>query len=238
MNLETSNFQNQPQNFKNLGDLFSLEDVCLSFGEHKALKSIKLNIKKGEILFITGASGAGKTSLLKIIAGDLLPTSGKVKGIGESGGFAKNLFVSQVFQDLRLISKETCDENICHAYDPSIYKNKKEFISDKEELCRYLGITDRLGLKIKDANGGLKQKVAIVRALLTKPDVFIADEPTSSLDSENARRLFDLLSVFNIKRGMTVIWASHNKELVKKFTGRIIHLDKGKLIYTGHACFI
>ena len=97
---------------------------------------------------------------------------------------------------------------------------------------------DRLHLKVNDANGGLKQKVAIIRALLTRPDVLIADEPTSSLDIDNTRRLFDVLNLYNVKRGLTVIWATHNKELIKSFTGRIIHLDNGRLVYSGNACFI
>ncbi|MBT6325532.1 MAG: cell division ATP-binding protein FtsE, partial [Bdellovibrionales bacterium] len=88
------------------------------------------------------------------------------------------------------------------------------------------------------ANGGLRQKIAIIRALLTRPEVFIADEPTSSLDYDNAYKLYEVLNLYNAKRGMTVIWASHNRELVKKFTGRVVHLDKGKLVYSGNACFI
>jgi ABC-type multidrug transport system ATPase subunit len=182
---------------------------------------------------VTGISGAGKTTLLRLLSGDIKPDRGRV-----SLPSPKKCFISKVFQDLRLEMNKTCEQNLWAAYDSSIYDNKKEFKKDMEELAGVLGFDNRLDLKTKDANGGLKQKVAIARALLAKPDVFIADEPTASLDSGNARRLFEILNIYNVRKGMTVIWASHNKELVKNFSGRIVHLDNGKLIYTGHACFI
>jgi cell division transport system ATP-binding protein len=91
---------------------------------------------------------------------------------------------------------------------------------------------------MKDANGGLKQKVAMIRALLSKPQVLLADEPTAALDKESAMKLFEILNFYNVRRNLTVVWASHNRDLVKQFPGKIVHLDGGKLIYSGHACFI
>lgn len=213
--------------------LYHLQDVSVSFGKIKALQNVELTIESSEIVFITGASGAGKTTLLKVLAGQQRVHSGKVRRPNP-----KVAYSSFVFQDLRLIQRKTCLDNLLTSYDPNIYASKKVFMQDLEELARILGVDDRLHLKIKEANGGLKQKIAIMRSLLTKPDVFIADEPTSSLDFNNARRFFDVLNLYNVKRGLTVIWASHNKELVKNFTGRIVHLENGKLIYAGHACFI
>lgn len=220
------------QSSNRLNSLFYLENVTVDFGKVKALKNIQLTIESGEILFVTGASGAGKTTLLKVLSGDITPTSGQVKLP------QKSVFISRVFQDLRLIGRLSCEENLKMAFDPALYQSKGEFLQDMNELCRIMGIQNRLDLIVNDANGGLKQKVAIVRALLARPQVFVADEPTSSLDAENARKLYDVLNLYNVKKGLTVIWASHNRELVKKFTGRIIHLDSGKLVYSGHACFI
>lgn len=219
------------------GPIFYCEDVSVEFGEIRALKNVQLTIERGEIIFVTGASGAGKTTLLKLLSGLQEPTSGKVIRPNVLGG-KKNLYASNVFQDLRLMGKYTCEENLMFAYDSSIYKDKNEFVQDMHELARILGIKDRLNLKINQANGGLQQKVAIIRSLLTRPDILIADEPTSSLDIDNTRRLFDVFNLYNAKRGLTVIWATHNKELIKSFTGRIIHLDNGRLVYSGHACFI
>lgn len=221
------------------GPIFYCEDVSVQFDEIRALKNIQLTIERGEIVFVTGASGAGKTTLLKLLSGISEPTSGKIiRPNFFTGNNKKNLYVSNVFQDLRLMGKYTCEENLMFAYDSALYSSKNEFIQDMHELCRILGIKDRLGLKINQANGGLQQKIAIVRSLLTRPDVLIADEPTSSLDTDNTRRLFDVFNLYNAKRGLTVVWATHNKELIKSFTGRIIHLDNGRLVYSGHACFI
>ncbi|MBL6989120.1 MAG: ATP-binding cassette domain-containing protein [Bacteriovoracaceae bacterium] len=228
----------QTVNFsKNFNNFFYLENVSVSFGNIDALKSIKLSIDAGEILFITGASGAGKTTLLRVLSGELIPAQGKVI-LPTSRRATSPVFMSQVFQELRLLPHKSCEENLSLAHDSMSYKSKKEFYNDLKELSDIFGITDRLYLKVKHANGGLKQKVAIIRALLTRPDVFIADEPTSSLDFDNAKKLYEVLSFYNSKRGLTVIWASHNTELVRKFTGRIVHLNGGRLVYAGHACFI
>jgi ABC-type multidrug transport system ATPase subunit len=217
--------------------IFSLEDVSVRYGDIFALDGINLNIYQGEILFITGASGAGKTSLLKLLAGNISPTKGRVL---LPNSFLKNkkFFSVQVFQDLRLMDNQTGEQNLFQSFDRKIYDSKKSFISEMKELCRAFGIIDRIQLKVIDANGGLKQKIAMIRALLSRPDCLIADEPTCSLDYDNNRKVFDILSLYNLKKNLTVIWSSHNKEIVRKFSGRIIHLDNGKLVYTGHACFI
>jgi ABC-type multidrug transport system ATPase subunit len=216
--------------------LFYLEDVSVQFGEIRALKNIQLSIERGEVLFVTGASGAGKTTLLKVLSGIQEISFGKIQLPPFEG--KKSVHISNVFQELRLLGKYTCEENLQFAYDPDLYISKTEFQNDLLELARILGIKDRLNLKISEANGGLKQKVAIIRSLLTRPDVLIADEPTSSLDTDNARRLFDILNLYNAKRNTTVLWATHNKELIKSFSGRIIHLENGRLVYSGSACFI
>ncbi len=215
------------------GPIFYCEDISVQFDEILALKNVQLTIERGEIIFVTGASGAGKTTLLKLLSGLQEPTSGKIIRPDFFSNNKKNLFISNVFQDLRLMGRYTCEENLMFAYDSKVYASKAEFNQDMNELARILGVKDRLHLKINDANGGLKQKIAIIRALLTRPDVLIADEPTSSLDIDNTRRLFDVLNLYNVKRGLTVIWATHNKEFIKSFTGRILHLDNGRLVYSG-----
>ena len=213
--------------------VYYLDNVSVNYSKSKALSDITLTVNPGEILFVTGKSGAGKTSLLNLLAGDVLPSSGRAYGI-----HANNRFVAQVFQDLKLFDNRTCEENIWMAYDRTIYKSKNEFYADMIELVNVLGIKDKLQDKIVNTNGGLKQKVAMIRALMSRPNILIADEPTSSLDKESSVKLFDVLNFYNVKRKLTVIWASHNRDLVKQFPGKIIHLEKGKLIYSGHACFI
>ncbi|MCP4912568.1 MAG: ATP-binding cassette domain-containing protein [Oligoflexia bacterium] len=229
-NAKKNQFQNQ--SVSGIGTLFSIQDATIEYGKIKALDNVQFKVSLGEIVFLTGASGAGKTTLLKLLAGHTDLTKGKIKRPGADN------FVSMIFQDHRFIERKSCEDNLWVSYDPKIYRSKNEFHKEMMEFAEVLGIKDRLGLKIKDANGGLKQKVAFIRAMLCRPSVIIADEPTSSLDYENAKKIYDILNLYNTKRGLTVIWASHNKDLVKKFNGRIVHIDKGKIIYSGHACFI
>jgi len=215
--------------------LFHLDNLTVEYGKLRALKSVQLTIYPGEILFLTGPSGAGKTSLLNVLGGHLTPTSGKV--ILPQQRSSKH-FVATVFQDLRLLQKKSIEDNLFMTYDASLYNGKNEFYRDLEDLSKLLGVYDYLGHKIEDCNGGLKQKVAMIRALLAKPTALLADEPTSSLDKDNSYRLFEVLNHYNHKKGLTIVWATHNKELIKQFPGKIAHLDQGRLVYSGHACFI
>ncbi|MCR9203400.1 MAG: ATP-binding cassette domain-containing protein [Halobacteriovoraceae bacterium] len=226
-------FHKHTPNTKHFTDnaIFSAESLHVTFGNIQALRGVDFKIQRGEIVFLTGVSGAGKTTLLKVLCGIHKATKGKVKR-------NRNLFVSPIFQDLKLLPKKTIRQNLELAYDASVYKDKKEFESDLMDFAKYLGVDNRLNIKVQDANGGLKQKVAFMRALLAKPDVILADEPTAALDYDNAKRMFDILNILNVRQGLTVVWATHNRELVKKFTGRMVHIDKGRLIYSGHACFI
>lgn len=213
--------------------LYHLENISVKFGKNEALKGVTMSVTPGEILFITGKSGAGKSTLLNVLAGDVSASDGRAQLPN-----SKSIFVSQVFQDLKLLESLSCEENLWYAFDSNLYKSKNEFHEDLMELAQVLGVRDHLEKKVSDLNGGMKQKVALIRALLSRPNVLLADEPTCSLDKESSVKLFEILNFYNLKRNLTVIWASHNRELVKQFPGKIIHLEKGKLIYSGHACFI
>ena len=212
--------------------ILRLEDVSVKFHHLWALRNITLNIERSEFLFLTGVSGAGKTTLLRVIAGDLLPTSGRILHSQQLA------FVATIFQDLRLLDGMSCMDNLQLCYDTQIYRSQREFLDDLKQLSKILHIDDRLNGKLADANRGLKQKVAILRALLSRPDILLADEPTSALDKDNAFQLFDLFNFYNSKRKMTIIWASHHRELVRQFNGKIIHINNGRLAHRGHACFI
>ena len=214
------------------GDIFSLENIGIRFENKYALKNVSLKVSKGEILFITGVSGAGKTTLLRLLAGEIKSSEGNFKFND------KDQFITRVFQDLRLLQDHTLEENLWLSFDNFIYESKRKFEKEMQNYCRFFSIHEMLNLKVSEANGGLKQQVALIRALLSRPQVLLLDEPTSSLDTERALKVYEILDFVNSKYRTTCIWATHNRELIKKFNGRIIYLDKGKLIYSGHACFI
>lgn len=214
--------------------VFELTNVTVDFGKLRALRSIQLSVQAKDVLFVTGVSGAGKSTLLNLMAGLVQPTSGTISLAQDSERF----FVASVFQDLRLWQKKNCEENMWFSYDPRIYDTKEQFHKELVELSRLMGVYDHLSRPIQDCNGGLKSKVAMIRALLSKPNALLADEPTSALDKEASFRLFEVLSHYNQKQALTLVWATHNREMVKQFPGLVAHLDAGRLLYSGQACFI
>jgi oligopeptide/dipeptide ABC transporter ATP-binding protein len=160
------------------------------------------------------------------------PTSGKVIRPNAISA-KKNLYISNVFQDLRLLGRYTCEENLMFAYDSAIYKDKSEFVQDMHELCRILGIKDRLNLKINLANGGLQQKVAIVRSLLTRPDILIADEPTTALDVTVQAQILDLLRDLQQKVGMALILITHDLGVVAEVSDEVVVMYAGRVVEHG-----
>lgn len=217
--------------------LYFLEDIGVKFGSIHALKSIHFTIYEGDKIYLTGASGAGKTTLLKVLAGLITPTYGKIEGVASSFKVQSPYYISSIFQDLKLISEWSCFDNLFLSYDPNLYRSKSEFTEEMYHLSKLFMISPFLKLKIKEANGGLKQKIAIIRSLLTKPKILLADEPTSALDRDNGLKLYEILNHYNQKFGLTIIWATHNQEFIKQFSGKMIQLNQGQLIYTGYSCF-
>ena len=207
--------------------LFKLQNLNVVFKDTRALSGINLIIEKGDFTFLTGPSGAGKTTLLNLLSGDLKQTSGSFI----QNSFAKgDLFISRVFQNLQVIEDWTVRQNIDLCYAPEIFNNKKEFNREVGDLVNLFDMKTNLDKKLRRLNGGAKQKTAIIRALLSRPDIFLADEPTSALDRENAKRLYEVLKFYNQKMGMTVVWATHQLDLINQFHGKLIHLSKGKLL--------
>lgn len=212
---------------------FHLDQVSVDFGKNKALKSVQLSILPKDIFFVTGASGAGKSTLLNVLAGLQAPTQGRAQLMQNDGKF----FVASVFQDLRLLSNKSCEDNLWMSYDGRLYDSREQFHKEMLELARVLNVYDFLDQRVETCNGGLRSKVAMIRALLSKPDALLADEPTAALDRESSFKLFELLNHYNQRRGLTLVWATHNRELVKQFPGKVAHLDGGRLMYAGQACF-
>ncbi len=200
-----------------------------------ALSDININIEPKEFVSIVGHSGAGKTTLIKMIMAEEKPTKGKVYfdsidvhklRNGKKPQYRRR--IGTVFQDYRLIPGKTVFENIAFAMEVA-GRTDEEIASDVPHV---LGLVD-LGRKIwsfpHELSGGEKQRVAIARAIVNQPDLIIADEPTGNLDPINTHEIVQVLKKIN-NLGTTVILTTHNKGVIESVGGRVITLENGKII--------
>ena len=200
----------------------------------QALSDVSLNIDKGEFVYLTGPSGAGKTTLFKLITCYDQPTSGnlEVAGYDLKKVTAREVplvrrRIGVVFQDFKLLKNRSVIENVVLPLE--IFKMKKA-----ESLSRVHEMLDQVGLKYKGGyfpeqlSGGEQQRVAIARALISKPGLLIADEPTGNLDQVLSEEIMELFAKINAQ-GTTVVIATHNVSFINKGNRRVLRLDKGRL---------
>jgi cell division transport system ATP-binding protein len=203
-----------------------------------ALTDVSLQIDKGEFVFLTGPSGAGKTTFLKMIFREELPTEGQilVNGRNLSALPAARVpylrrSVGVVFQDFKLIHRKTIFENIAlalHVVGVPETEHKVRVL----RLLRMVGLQHRIHAYPLQVSGGEQQRVAIARALINEPVLLLADEPTGNLDPELSGEILRLFREINA-HGTTVVVATHDRELIRKFARRVIHLEEGRLVETG-----
>ena len=200
--------------------MIQVKDIHKSFGELEVLKGVNLKVEKGEIVAIIGKSGAGKTTLLQIIGTLDRPTKGQVLIDGtdvfamkdrELAAF-RNKHIGFIFQFHQLLPEFTALENVC--IPAMIAREKeKEYVERATQLLTELGLKDRMNHKPNELSGGEKQRVAAARALMMKPTIILADEPTGSLDTQNKKELSDLLLQLRKQYGQTILLVTHDKEL-------------------------
>lgn len=204
-------------------------DACV------ALDNITLRIRPQEFISLAGPSGAGKSTLLKLLIGEEKPTEGKVMLDNQNLNLAgfKDLpkirrKIGMVFQDFRLLGNRTAYENVAFAMEVAGDANK-EIEQDVPQVLDVVGLADKKNYFPHQLSGGEKQRIAIARALVHRPSVILADEPTGNLDLLNTWDIIKLLLKIN-ELGTTIILATHNREIVNNLGRRVITLDKGKLI--------
>ena len=197
------------------------ENIHKSYGSLEVLKGVDLHIKNGEFVAIIGPSGAGKTTLLQILGTLDKATSAKRLEINskditkmsdtEMSKF-RNKHIGFVFQFHQLLPEFTAVENVCI---PAFIggKSKEETIPEAKKILDFLGLSDRYDHKPNELSGGEQQRVAVARALINKPDVIFADEPSGNLDTTSARNLYKLFFELRKKLGQTFVIVSHNHEL-------------------------
>lgn len=209
--------------------------VTKTYGEVTALKDVSFDVKDGEFVFLMGPSGAGKTTILKLILKEIFPDTGEIHvgGVDVSMIFQKDLpgfrqKVGCVFQDFKLLNERTAYENIEIALAVLGIPEPK-WKERVEKVLKMVGLQDRKNLFPSQLSGGEIQRASLARALVVNPDLILADEPTGNLDWDKADEIMELLERVN-KEGKTVIVATHNKEIVGKLKKRIIKLASGKII--------
>jgi cell division transport system ATP-binding protein len=203
--------------------------------EIAALNDVSFEIEEGEFVSIVGRSGAGKTTLLRLLLAEEKPTRGQVFFEGQDVHLIKpnhlpelRKRIGAVFQDYKLISSKTAFENIAYVLEV-IGASSEEISRDVPQVLELVGLSERANNFPKELSGGEKQRAAIARALIHRPDIILADEPTGNLDPYNAADIIKLLVKIN-EMGTTVVLATHDKQVINSLGKRVISLDKGKLI--------
>ncbi len=200
----------------------------------RVLDDINLKISAGEFVSIVGQSGAGKTTLVRILIGEELASSGKVfvgdwdiTKIGRVEVPYLRRQIGVIFQDFKLLDKKTLRENVAFALEVC---GKSQAKIDKivPGLMKIVGLQNKMDRYPHEVSGGEKQRAAIARALVHQPKILLADEPTGNLDAINANDVIDLLLKIN-SFGTTVILVTHNREIVNALNRRVITIDDGKV---------
>jgi cell division transport system ATP-binding protein len=202
--------------------------------DRPALKDVSLQIYAGEFVFLVGHSGSGKSTFVRLLIRELMPTSGRITIANEDLGTMKPWRVPYlrrnigcVFQDFKLLPDKTVFENVAFALEV-IGKSRHVVKTQVPEVLRLVGLQDKLNKLPDQLSGGEQQRVSIARAIVNRPPLLVCDEPTGNLDPQTSRGIMDLLERIN-KTGTTVLVATHDREMVDNMRRRVIALENGQL---------
>ncbi len=212
-----------------------LENVGLRYGHGpEILKDVSFRLQAGDFSFLTGASGAGKTSLLRLLFLALKPTRGRISLFGEDvTTFDRASLpmirrrIGVVFQEFRLLDHLTTYDNVALPLRVAGQRDSS-YRADVMDLLSWVGLADQAGAYPPVLSGGEKQRAAIARAVIGKPELLVADEPTGNVDPALARRLLHLFVELN-RLGTTVLIATHDLKLVQQAKAPVLHLERGEL---------
>lgn len=217
--------------------MIHLENVSKQYkGSLKALKNVSLNIDEGEFVYIIGPTGSGKSTLIKLLNGEEIPDEGVVEVAGVNVGklkhhkvpkYRRNLGV--VFQDFRLLPSLTVFENIAFAME-CLGEKRTDIRKRVREVLELVSLTDKAKSFPHELSGGQQQRVVIGRAIVNKPKVLIADEPTGNLDPEMSKEIMELLQKINEQEKTTIVMVTHDSTLVNKYKKRTIAIEEGFIV--------
>jgi len=216
--------------------MIRIRHLSHSFGRFWALKNITLSLDKGDFLFLTGPSGAGKTTLMRILHGSIPVQRGKaeIAGFDLTSTSSRRLYllrrqVAIVFQDFRILPDRSVWENVAL---PLVVRGmiKAQIQKRVRAVLRGLSLDKKTWSLCREISGGEQQRVAVARAVVVNPKVLLADEPTGNLDEDLSFRLLEIFKQFNL-HGTTIVLATHNKQILQiKPEAKTLALDQGRLL--------
>ncbi|HEY7368464.1 MAG TPA: cell division ATP-binding protein FtsE [Thermoanaerobaculia bacterium] len=216
--------------------MIQLFRVCKDYGRLRhALVDVTCNVERGEFIFLTGASGAGKSTFLKLLFREVSPTSGQILVNGRNIGVLPasqipyfRRTVGVVFQDFKLIARKSVFENIAFVQNvlglPRAEQKRRAY-----QVLKRVGLHHQMNALPDELSGGEQQRVAIARAIVNEPTLLLADEPTGNLDPMLSEEIMRLFAEINV-RGTTVVVATHDYELIRRMGKRVLTLDRGRLL--------
>ena len=222
-------------------EILKVQKLCKTYGtgavKVDALKDVSFSLEKGEFVAVVGESGSGKSTLLNCIGALDVPTSGVITIDGnnlftmkeEERTIFRRRNIGFIFQSFQLVSELTVEQNIVF---PLLLDYRKPKVSDVEEILELLGLTDRRNHLPSQLSGGQQQRAAIGRALITKPKVILADEPTGNLDSKNSQDVIGLLTKASKHYQQTILMITHNNSLTS-MVDRVLRVTDGVLTDLG-----
>ncbi|MFN4219659.1 MAG: cell division ATP-binding protein FtsE [bacterium] len=202
---------------------------------YRALTNINLFIEKGEFVFLVGPVGAGKTTILKLIYREIVPTIGKIFFENQDISLLSHSQIPYyrrrlgiVFQDFKLLNYKTVWHNVSYPLEVTLHP-VKDIIKRVFYVLKLVGLADKRDFYPDELSGGEQQQVAIARAIVNNPTIFIADEPTGNLDTISTNKIMEIINEIN-KMGTTVIMSTHNLDIVNKFNKRVIYIQNGMIV--------
>ena len=217
--------------------MISLSQITKQYkgGPRPALDDESLEIDEGEFVFLVASSGSGKSSLMRMILREDVPTAGSIHVLGENligipsrrvPHFRRNLGV--VFQDFRLLPNKTAAQNVAFSLEV-IGKSRGLIAEAVPDVLRLVGLEDKANSLPSELSGGEQQRVALARAIVNKPAILLADEPTGNLDPNTSEDIMALLDRINLS-GTTILMATHDRGIVDRGRKRVIELSQGKIV--------
>ncbi len=201
-----------------------------------ALYDIDLTIEQGEFVYIIGPTGSGKSTLIKLLDGEEVPTKGSVEVVGINVGKLKHSKIPMyrrnigvVFQDYKLLEYKTVGENIAYALEV-VFTPKLEIRKKVREVLELVDLSDKINAYPDELSGGQMQRVAIARAMVNKPRILICDEPTGNLDPEKSLEIIRLLEKINAEEDTTIVMVTHDIVLVNECRKRTITIEEGHIV--------